>query len=211
MGIHNLDFVADLKQSLEEDRLQTYPRMVGMLSMVLEELQDIPLYYELSRLCNITKLNQGKITEYLSAILNAGYRVSLTHANKHGIKTDAPNSFLWSMMRAWAAKIGKEKINLSESSPGRIIMSNKDERDAMVSFQEHPLANPDSRKKNLRRFQVNPEANWGPKMRSKTSTLKNMENGKKFKNQGKYTKKKQKQDLILNAKKMKIDNDNGAV
>ena len=74
--------MADLKQSLEEDRFQTYPRMVGMLSMVLEELQDIPLYYELSRLCNITKQSQGKITVYLSALLNAGYRVSLTHANK---------------------------------------------------------------------------------------------------------------------------------
>jgi len=38
-----------------------------------------------------------------------------------------------------------------------------------------------------------------------------MESRKKFKNQGKYTKKKQKQDLILNAKKMKIDNENGSV
>ena len=50
--------------------------------MALEELSDVPLYYELARLCNITKLSQGKITLYLSAILNAGYRVSLTHANK---------------------------------------------------------------------------------------------------------------------------------
>ena len=50
--------------------------------MVLEELEDVPLYYELARLCNIVKLSQGKITSYLSAILNAGYRVSLTHANK---------------------------------------------------------------------------------------------------------------------------------
>jgi len=208
--IHNLDFVADLKQSLEEDRFQTYPRMVGMLSMVLEELQDIPLYYELSRLCNITKQSQGKITVYLSALLNAGYRVSLTHANKHGIKTDAPNSFIWAMMRAWAKKQDR-KCNLSEGSPGKIIMEKTDNIDETISFDEHPHANPESRKNSLKRFQMNPEANWGPKMRSKTSTLKNMESRKKFKNQGKYTKKKQKQDLILNAKKMKIDNDNGAV
>ena len=53
-----------------------------MLSMALEELEDVPLYYELARLCNITKLSQGKMTLYLSAILHAGYRVSLTHANK---------------------------------------------------------------------------------------------------------------------------------
>ena len=93
------------------------------------------------------------------------------------------------MMRAWSIKIGKEKDNLSEGSPGRMIMMKRDEMDAKVSFEEHPLANPDSRKKNLRRFQINPEKNWGPKMRSKTSTLKNMENAKRIRNQGKLSKK----------------------
>ena len=36
---------------------------------------------------------------YRSALLNAGYRVSLSHANKLAIKTDAPNEFIWRMMR----------------------------------------------------------------------------------------------------------------
>ena len=73
--IHDLTFVSALLDSLSEVRFTTFPRMVGMLSMVLEELPDVPLYYELSRLCNITKLSQGKLTLYLSALLNAGYRV----------------------------------------------------------------------------------------------------------------------------------------
>ena len=34
-----------------------------------------------------------------SALLNAGYRVSLSHANKLAIKTDAPNEFIWRIMR----------------------------------------------------------------------------------------------------------------
>merc|ERR1711909_5255 len=114
------------------------------------------------------------------------------------------------MMRAWAKKQDR-KCNLSDGSPGKTIMEKTDDIDETVSFDEHPHANPESRKNSLKRFQMNPEANWGPKMRSKTSTLKNMENGKKFKNQGKKKKKKKKKDLILNAKKMKIDNDNGAV
>merc|ERR550519_1174049 len=205
--IHNLDFVSDLLDSLSEDKFQTYPRMVGMLSMVLDELQDIPLYYELSRLCNITKLSQGKLTIYLSALLNAGYRVSLTHANRHGIKTDAPNTFIWSMMRAWAKKEKKEKSNLSDGCPGRNIMEKKEEVDDTVCFDEHPLANPDSRKNSLKRFQMNPERNWGPKMRSKTSTLKNMENSKKVKNQGKHSKNKILGDGEASAKKLKTDAD----
>ena len=80
--IHNTEFVSSVLESLEEEKFNTFARMKGMLSMVLEELQDIPLYYELARLSNITKQSQGKLTLYLSAILNSGYRVSLTHANK---------------------------------------------------------------------------------------------------------------------------------
>ena len=33
-------------------------------------------------------------------LLNAGYRVSLSHANRMAVKTDAPNDFVWRMMRA---------------------------------------------------------------------------------------------------------------
>ena len=129
----------------------------------------------------------------------------LTYFSQHGIKTDAPNSFIWSMMRAWARKEGR-KSNLSEGSPGKIIMEKSEDTDDTVCFDEHPLANPESRKNSLKRFQMNPEANWGPKMRSKTSTLKNMENRKKIKNQGKYTKKKLSEDNDLNAKKLRTDN-----
>ena len=80
--LHNTAFVQSLLDSLTEERFATFPRMTGMISMALEELENVPLYYELARLCNICKLSQGKMTLYLSAILNAGYRVSLTHANK---------------------------------------------------------------------------------------------------------------------------------
>ena len=108
------------------------------------------------------------------------------------------------MMRAWARKEGR-KSNLSDGSPGKTIMEKKDDLDDTVSFEEHPLANPESRKNSLKRFQMNPEANWGPKMRSKTSTLKNMENRKKVKNQGKYTKKKLSEEGDSNAKKLRTD------
>ena len=71
----------------------------------------------------------------------------------------------------------------------RIIMTKTEEADDKICFDEHPDANPESRKKSLKRFQMNPERNWGPKMRSKTSTLKQTENVKRIRNQGKNTKK----------------------
>ena len=47
----------------------------------------------------------------------------------------------------------------------RIIMSSPSPEDDKVSFEEHPDANPKSREKGLKRFQMNPEPNWGPKNR----------------------------------------------
>ena len=56
---------------------------------------------------------------------------------------------------------------------------------ALIDFTPHPQANPESREKNLRRFQINPEPNWGPKARSKTSFIPE-ENRKKIENQESY-------------------------
>ena len=56
--IHNTKFVKKLLDSLP-CHLGTIDRLVGMLSMVLEELEDVPLYYELTRVCNITKQSCG--------------------------------------------------------------------------------------------------------------------------------------------------------
>ena len=58
-----------------------------------------------------------------------------------------------------------------------------------ISFELHDDANPESRKNKMKRFQQNPERNWGPKMRSKTSLLKDMEDEKRIKNQGKTKRK----------------------
>merc|ERR1712076_9159 len=116
--------------------------------------------------------------------------------------TDAPPEFIWSMMRAWAKKEGKNMKNLSEGTAGRIIMSSPSEDDDKVSFEEHPDANPKSREKGLKRFQMNPEPNWGPKNRSKTSLLTNSENSKRIKNQGRKKKITDEEDAA--SKKVKV-------
>jgi tRNA (guanine26-N2/guanine27-N2)-dimethyltransferase len=38
---------------------------------------------------------------FSSAILNAGYKFSSTHCQPEGIKTDAPASVLWDIMKGW--------------------------------------------------------------------------------------------------------------
>lgn len=39
-----------------------------------------------------------------SAILNAGYKVSYSHAAKMSVKTNAPPSLVWDIIRSWEKK-----------------------------------------------------------------------------------------------------------
>jgi len=202
--IHDQEFVLSLLSSIEDGQYGTQDRLRGMLAVVIEELQDVPLYYDISRLCSIVRVTQGKLVDYRSAVLNAGYRVSLSHANKHAFKTDAPVDFIWDMLRVWGVKNDFKLKNLAESSPGRAIMT-KAPTIENISFEVHEDANPESRKMGLKRFQINPEKNWGPKMRSKTSLLKGVEDEKSYKNQGKSKKKFKLRQEEQESKKLKID------
>lgn len=49
---------------------------------------------------------------------HAGYRVSGTHANPLGIKTDAPPDVLWDIMRCWVAQHPTKRALDPESHTG---------------------------------------------------------------------------------------------
>lgn len=40
---------------------------------------------------------------FRSAVINAGYRISGTHVNPLGLKTDAPMDVIWDIMRCWVS------------------------------------------------------------------------------------------------------------
>ena len=91
-----MDFVSRLSESLaNSEHLGTRSRMEGMLALVNEELPDVPFYYLNDRLCSMVKVKMAKYNVFRSAFLNAGYRISGSHANKAAIKTDAPPEFIW--------------------------------------------------------------------------------------------------------------------
>jgi tRNA (guanine26-N2/guanine27-N2)-dimethyltransferase len=58
---------------------------------------------------------------FRSAVVNAGYRISGSHANPLGLKTDAPMEVLWDIMRCWV-KDHPVKDHGGETS-GRVILS----------------------------------------------------------------------------------------
>lgn len=148
----------------------------------------MPFYYVQDRICSITKTScVGKMVDYRSAILNAGYRVSLSHACKNALKTDAPNDFIWRMMRAWEKlhPVNKDKLH-ADSVSFKLLSGKDDKEDGQISFQLHPDANPVSRAQNLKRFQLNPEKNWGPKTKASLGIF--QDDAKRKRNQGKKRK-----------------------
>ena len=60
--------------------------------MVLEELQDCPLYYTIDQLSSVIHCVTPPLVQLRSAIISLGYRVSSSHACRLAIKTDAPHS-----------------------------------------------------------------------------------------------------------------------
>ncbi|CAK5073055.1 unnamed protein product [Meloidogyne enterolobii] len=71
-------------------------RLVGVLTLVLEELNDQPLFYEFEQLMRIIKCSSTpKNTFVRSALLNAGFKCSGSHCGPQALKTDAPTEFLW--------------------------------------------------------------------------------------------------------------------
>lgn len=188
-SLHDQEFVSRLLCNLNNIELGTSKRMEGVLTMIHEEL-DIPLYYNLDRLMCIVKCDVPSILKFRSALLNAGYKVSYSHASKTSIKTDAPNDVIWDIVRAWEKEHPAKREKLAEDSPAARILNASFTRD--ISLAEHPLANPISRQKHLSRFQQNPTVNWGPGVRARIRVdLEDIvEDSKKVKNQNKNSKKK---------------------
>ena len=98
-----------------------------------------------------------------SAILNAGYQVSTSHARQDAIKTNAPQTVIWDIMRAFAEQSPTTRATterLNTDSPYYRLLTKQST--TTVDFTEHPEWESEARKNKLIRFMANPHARWGP-------------------------------------------------
>lgn len=166
--IHDHEFVRELIQAVNDKplcELGTQRRLQGVLTVVQEELFDVPLYYVLDKLCCVLKLENIPVLKFRSALLHAGYRVSFSHASKNSIKTNAPATVLWDILRCWAKCHPVKAERMLEGTALKAILERPTEKDYIFD-DLHPEANPYSRRNALTRFQANPTAHWGPGTRA---------------------------------------------
>lgn len=174
--LHNLDFLKGvLERAPHFPHLGTIPRIVGMCTVALEELE-VPFYFPISLLANVLHSCTAPLLSIYSALLWAGFKVSGSHCEPALIKTDAPLIVLWQIVKYWVlSNQGNYSIEkLSRESPAWKIMSGLEAFEGgneLIRFDLHPEANPASRKVRLVRYQENPTKFWGPKARAKAIKL----------------------------------------
>lgn len=165
-NLHEKSFVNNLLKTVknEANNYNTAKRMTGILTVISEELENCPLYYHLPKLFSIVHTSQSPgMLKFRSALLNTGYKVSFSHACRDSLKTDAPSSVIWDIVRSWI-KLHPIKRDLI-GTPGGIILEKSIK--TTINFESHPEAEPESRSQKLVRFQKNPTSHWGPKTKVK--------------------------------------------
>ncbi|KAL5702047.1 methylamine--glutamate N-methyltransferase [Ranunculus cassubicifolius] len=162
--IHDQDWVSSILTNVYSmrERYPAFDRISAVLTTVSEELPDVPLFLSLHNLCGTLKCTSPSAVIFRSAVINAGYRISGTHAEPLGLKSDAPMDVIWDIMRCWV-KLHPVKAQAADQS-GSAILAKEPTLQANFARAVHSLSKAQTKK--VARFLPNPEKHWGPKLRA---------------------------------------------
>jgi len=107
----------------------------------------------------------SSLSEYVlfrSALVRAGYRVSLSHCEPMSLKTDGPPHILWDIMRTWHSLHPAALDKFSDSSPAKKILSVP----PSVTIDFTPLSEKELKSRHLPCYFPNPQRDWGPGVRA---------------------------------------------
>jgi len=103
-------------ESLEH--VTSWKKITGLLTAMSEEIEDIPLHYSLPSLCGLLRLDCMPARQLKGTLQHLGYRVSHFHREPAAIKTDAPNTVVFDILRKWAEHRGKKVGEPATDSAG---------------------------------------------------------------------------------------------
>ena len=162
--------------------IATRERLRGLLTTVSEEI-DAPLFYNLSALSRDLHISSPPVGTFKAALHNAGYEVSGQHKDPMAIKTNAPSTVVWDIMRAWLLQNPREGKSPSEESAAALILrQGKPSIDVDFTIPKGMFQTKSKGPNKISRFPQNPERNWGPK-RKASNVVPDSNDGNKTKKQ----------------------------
>lgn len=202
--LHSPDFINRILAELPNaptDIYGTIPRIQGMLHTALEEsaipppedglaackddelaaLEPYPFFFHPTILAGAIHCTCPDEESVRGALRGLGYEVTRSHCKPGSIKTNAPWSVIWHIMREWIRQKAPVKTeNIKKGTAAyrllRLDQENKEEEkngeaktddvDKLEVVFNQALGK-DKSKKGLVRYQMNPKENWGPLTRAK--------------------------------------------
>ncbi|KAI1079473.1 dimethylguanosine tRNA methyltransferase [Whalleya microplaca] len=196
--LHSPDFIKKILDDLPnapDDIYGTKPRIEGVLHTALEEflplpednlpstkedeyaaLEPYPFFFHPSSLAGVIHCVCPDEDSFRGALRHLGYKVTRSHCKPGSLKTDAPWSVIWHIMREWVRQKKEVKVeNIKVHSPAYTLLRLGNQKDA-VGDGDKSDDNPvdkmevvfdqklgrDTSKRGLVRYQENPRENWGP-------------------------------------------------
>ncbi|GMK57270.1 hypothetical protein CspeluHIS016_0401040 [Cutaneotrichosporon spelunceum] len=178
--IQDPEFAARVLESIdgEQDKYGTWPRMNGMLTLAKNELPD-PFYFTSNKVHGFGRATSASTKMVVSALLNGGYKVSRSHASSGSIKTNAPRSFIYDIVREHIKTNPVRMDKISENSPAREFVNKPMAH--TIDFTRHPDAKDFEKPEKTVLYQLNPLPGWGPAARAKDIKTSKMVDDKKRK------------------------------
>lgn len=166
--LHDADFCRSVLTNLDENpqAFHTSARIRGMVSLAAQELSgdNSLFYFTPPKASGLFHCVSPPLDKMVSALLSAGYNVSRSHAAAGSLKTDAPRSQVFDILRYWVKTQHPVKMeNMKPNDPARILLAKEPQREYdfdNVKSKEVLAALGAAEK--IVRYQSNPLPNWGP-------------------------------------------------
>ncbi|KAI1459347.1 dimethylguanosine tRNA methyltransferase [Annulohypoxylon moriforme] len=207
--LHSTDFIQKVLDELpnaSDDVYGTKPRIEGMLQTALEEflpppkdhlesckedefaaVEPYPFFFHPTGLARVVHCICPDEDSFRGALRHLGYHVTRSHCKPGSLKTDAPWSVIWDIMREWVRQHPIKMDKVKENTPAYTLLglnkkdgvakdkegeeeaakdAKNDEVDKLEIVFNQKLGR-DTSKAGLTRYQTNPTENWGPQTKAK--------------------------------------------
>jgi len=165
--IYDEKYIEKCLDSLDNDRddfegIVSWTKINGLLHGLRGELRDIPLFYSIPGLVQAVKCSPPKLRVFQHYLRALGYRVGMSHRTTNAIKTDAPASVVFDLLRSYVASRSEE---LKPMVPEILMKKISTEFPFEIDWNLR-IENP---KSHVPIYLPNPRAFWGPKARACTT------------------------------------------